>query len=203
MAGLTAAGEQKAWEILATQSPEDIARRAIASYDGALGTWTIRSFGRNFTVSPRSRTIISQEPGSDVLLGKLGDFFRLSALWYLVHAKDVPPTGRLVKLQHISGGDALTKGSHVLPLDKLAQRHGSDREGFLIKSREAGGEASPLADAGIVLHPLPRLPVTLTLWLADDEFPARADLLFDSTCELHAPPDVLWSIAMMTVLIMF
>jgi hypothetical protein len=203
MSAATAAGEQRAWEILATRSPENIARRAIASYDGASGAWAIRSFGRDFTVSLRSRTFSGQAPGSDVLLGKLGDFFRLSVLWYLVHAKEVPPTGRLVKLQHISGGDALTKGSHVLPLEKLAQRYGRDREGFLKKGGELGGTSTTLADAGLMLHPLPRLPVTLTLWLADDEFPACADLLLDSTCELHAPPDVLWSVAMMTVLIMF
>jgi hypothetical protein len=40
------------------------------------------------------------------------------------------------------------------------------------------------------------------LWLEDDEFPARLDLLFDSTCAMHLPTDIIWSIAMMSVLIM-
>jgi hypothetical protein len=202
MTSLTAAGEQKAWEVLVTRRPEDVAGSAAALYDNASGTWSLRSFGRDFVISPRSRTISGQAPGGDMLLGKLGDFFRLSVLWYLVHAKEVPPTGRLVRLQNISGGEAFSRGSHVLPLQKLAQRYGSDREGFLKQGRDLGGEAAPLADGGLVLHPLPRLPVTLTLWLADGEYPARADLLFDSTCELHAPPDILWSVAMLTVLIM-
>jgi hypothetical protein len=48
---------------------------------------------------------------------------------------------------------------------------------------------------------MPRIPVTLILWLSDEEFPARADLLFDSTCEIHLPLDILWSIAMMTILV--
>ena len=57
-------------------------------------------------------------------------------------------------------------------------------------------------DASVELLPLPRIPVTLILWLSDYEFPARADLLFDSTCEQRLPLDVIWSIAMMSVLVM-
>jgi hypothetical protein len=42
----------------------------------------------------------------------------------------------------------------------------------------------------------------LSLWIADEEFPARADLLLDSSCDFQLPPDITWSIAMMTVLVM-
>ncbi len=49
---------------------------------------------------------------------------------------------------------------------------------------------------------MPKIPVTLILWLQDEEFPARADLLFDSSCELHVPIDIIWSIAMMSTLVM-
>jgi hypothetical protein len=59
-----------------------------------------------------------------------------------------------------------------------------------------------LGDASLELHPFPRVPAVLVLWLKDEEFPARADLLFDSTCILQVPIDILWSIAMMTVLVM-
>jgi hypothetical protein len=49
---------------------------------------------------------------------------------------------------------------------------------------------------------MPRIPVTLILWLKDEEFHPRADLLLDSTCELQLPLDIIWSIAMMSVLVM-
>ncbi|MBI3593004.1 MAG: DUF3786 domain-containing protein, partial [Nitrospirae bacterium] len=45
-------------------------------------------------------------------------------------------------------------------------------------------------------------PVALILWAADEEFPSRVDLLFDSTCELQLPLDIIWSIAMMSLLLM-
>ena len=52
------------------------------------------------------------------------------------------------------------------------------------------------------LLPLPRVPVAAILWAGDEEFPGRADLLLDSTCELHLPADVIWSVAMLSVMMM-
>jgi hypothetical protein len=40
------------------------------------------------------------------------------------------------------------------------------------------------------------------MWRGDEEFPARADMFFDTTCEKHLPTDVIWSTAMTTALIM-
>ena len=90
----------------------------------------------------------------------------------------------------------------MLPLDKIAERYGNDRTGFIEKGKNLNGNIMNYGDASVELLPLPRIPVTLILWLSDDEFPARADLLFDSTCEQHLPLDVIWSIAMMSVLAM-
>ncbi|MFO0752145.1 MAG: DUF3786 domain-containing protein [Thermodesulfovibrionales bacterium] len=42
----------------------------------------------------------------------------------------------------------------------------------------------------------------LILWLEDEEFPPRVDLLLDSTCELQLPLDIVWSIAMLSLLVM-
>ena len=67
--------------------------------------------------------------------------------------------------------------------------------GFLL-----GGSLLPFGDASLKLMPLPRVPVAVILWAADDEFPGRADLLLDSACELHMPADVIWSMAMLSVL---
>jgi hypothetical protein len=156
----------------------------------------------DFIVSTREKKISSEAPGSGVLLGKLGYFFRLSVLWYLVSAKDISCTGKPVKLEHIRGGDIFTKGSHVLPLDTVANKYGKNRDGFIARGRNLGGELMTYGDASLRLAPLPRIPVILTLWLQDEEFPARLDLMFDSTCALQLSTDVIWSIAMMSVLIM-
>ena len=83
-----------------------------------------------------------------------------------------------------------------------AARYADDFEVFFEKGQELGGEQLEHGDASMRLHAFPRVPVTFILWRGDDEFPARADMFFDSTCEQHLPTDVIWSTAMSSVLIM-
>ena len=202
MPGIAETGENKAWGILETLSPEDLCRNASVDFDRGSGCYLVESYGMDFIVSLPGKRITSQSTGSDVLLQRLGGFFRLSTLWYLVKARGIPCTGRLVRLQQVKGGDIFSRGSHVLPLEKLALKYGRDRTGFLEKGKMLGGEEMKLADAAVRLHPFPRIPVVVTLWLEDSEFPARADILLDSTCELQLPTDILWSIAMISLLIL-
>ncbi len=90
----------------------------------------------------------------------------------------------------------------MLPLNRLAQKYGNDGNGFIEKGKSLGGEIQNYGDASIRLLPFPGVPVVLSLWLSDEEFPARADLLLDSSCDLQLPPDIAWSVAMMSVLVM-
>jgi hypothetical protein len=200
--GLAESGENKAWRILKTLNPEGVCRNASVAFDPGSVCYLVKSYGMDFAVSPADKRITSESTGSDVLLQRLGGFFRLSTVWYLVKTKEISCSGRLVKLQQVSGGDAFSRGSHVLPVEKVAAQYGSNTTGFLERGKMLGGEDVKLADAAVRLHPFPRIPVVVTLWLEDAEFPARADVLFDSTCELQLPTDVLWSIAMMSLLIL-
>jgi hypothetical protein len=193
-------GSDKAWDVLATLDPAAVCRSATASYDGASGSYTVRSLGMDVVVSLKQRTVAGSTPESDSLLRQLRYFFDLSVLWYLVSAKDIGCTDQLVNLRSIKGGEIFSKGSHVLPLDRIAIKYGADREGFLKRGMELGGDAMNIGNASVKLFPFPRIPAVMSLWLADEEFPARADLLFDSTCGLQVPIDILWSISMMTVL---
>ncbi|HET7319139.1 MAG TPA: DUF3786 domain-containing protein, partial [Nitrospirota bacterium] len=95
-------------------------------------------------------------------------------------------------------------GTHILPLDRVQERYGRDKLGFLERGMKLGAEIAGFGDAGIRLYPLPRVPVTMILWLEDDEFPSRATLFFDSTVDFQISlSDIVWSIAMMTTLAMF
>ena len=195
-------GEDKAWELLSSLHPADVCREAGVAYDDRAKRYTVPSLGRKFFVSPPDRTIAGASEDGRVLLTKLAYFFRLSILRYLVSARNVACTGRPVKLDGITGGEIFTKGSHVLPLDGIARKYGADPAAFLSRVRQLGGEPVDQADVAARLLPFPRIPVTVTLWIADDEFPARADMLFDSSCTLHLPMDMLWSVAMLCTLMM-
>ncbi|MCL4491807.1 MAG: DUF3786 domain-containing protein [Nitrospirae bacterium] len=197
------AGEEKAWEILSGLSPAAVCRESGLLFDESSGLYIMRSFSMDFSISPRDRTISGNAPESPVLLNRLGYFFKLSVPWYAISAKDIPLTGKLVKPVGLKGGQLFFRGTHVLPLDRLALKYGNDVDGFIKRAGDFGGEAIDYGDASFRFHPLPRVPLVLILWAADEEFPARADILFDSTCEFHLPLDIIWSVAMMSILIMF
>lgn len=193
-------GEDKVWETLAALDPDEVCRRTGALYDTELGLYALTSFDREFHISPREKKIRCPSPNCEAFLRAFGFFFRLSAIGYLTNAKDIAPLGRLVNPENMKSGQLFFRGSHILPLDRVAEKYATDREGFLSKGRELGGATQGYGDASVKLLPLPRVPVVEILWVADEEFPASADLLFDSSCEFQLPIDVIWSIAMLSIL---
>ena len=194
-------GEEKAWDILAGLDPEDACKRALVSYDKGAGYYIIRSLGADFEVLPEKRQIKGLSPGADALVKKSGYFLNHSLLWYLINAKDIPLSGRLLKPEDVKGGLQFFRGTHVLPLERLSGLYG-DKAAFIEKGISLGGRLVSYGDASLELYPLPRAPVTLILWLADEEFPARASLLLDSTVEMHLPLDIVWSVGMLSALAM-
>jgi hypothetical protein len=195
----TDAGEGKAWEMLAAADPAVVAERAAVGFDLAAGCYRIPSLGRHFSVHPGERRFVSLEPAGEVFLKRDACFFRLTVLWYLVKASPARPSGNLVRPAGLPGGEIFLRGTHVLPLDALAEKYARHPEAFLAAGAALGGKPAAQGDAAIVLFPLPKVPTTVILWTEDDEFPARADLLFDATCTSHLPLDILWSIAMLAV----
>ncbi len=201
MANKPSSGEEKAWEVLLELEPEDVCKRAGVLYDRKGDYYILKSFGFDFSILLSKREIKSLSERGEIFTERLSYFFIISALSYLIHAKDIPLTGKLIKPEGLKGGQFFFRGSHLLPLDKIAEKYRSNRDGFIKKGKEFNGRITDNGDASFEFLPMCRIPVTLILWIADEEFPARADLLFDSTCEIHLPLEILWSIAMMSILV--
>ncbi len=199
----TIGGEAKAWETLSGLAPKEVCAGAHATYDAQSGTYAIKAFSVDFTVSPAERTILSDDPRSVLFLGRYKDFFRLALLWYMTSAKNIPATERLIRPLDVKGGQRFFTGTHVLPLDRVQERYGRDKAGFILRGVKFGADIANFGDAAVRLYPLPRVPVTMILWLEDEEFPARATLFFDSTVDFHISlSDIVWSVAMMATLVM-
>jgi hypothetical protein len=199
---MTSPGEEKAWEIMASLDRSVICKNASVLFDEKSGCFLLKSFCTDIYINPGERTVTSSSPEGEILINKYGYFFVHSCLWYLIHAKDIPLTGRLAKPVNLKGGEIFFRGSHVLPLESLAKKYGHDKDAFIKRGSELCADLPEYGDASLQLFPLPRIPVTLILWLGDEEFPPGTDLLFDSSCEIHLPLDIIWSIAMATLLVM-
>lgn len=194
-------GEEKAWMELSGVSPADVCKRAGAAFDYNKNLYQVKCFNLLFSVDKEKKEILNLSAGGEIFLTRLAYFFRLSVLWYLVKAKDKMPSNNLVKPSGIKGGGIFFRGSHILPLDAAAKKYADDRKGFIAKGIALGGKEVRYGDASIELYPLPKIPVTLILWLEDEEWEPRFDLLFDETAAEQLPIDVLWSVAMMSVLV--
>jgi hypothetical protein len=195
-------GDQLAWALVAEKEPGIICQQAEVQYDFTANRFVVQSFGQELFIDMTKYTITSHTPLGERILHGLGHFFDLAALWYLGKARNMPPSGKLVSPSSLSGGEIFQRGTHVLPLDKVADQYGNDVKGFYKRGFELGGQQMEYGDASLRLYPFPRVPVTLILWAPDEEFPARTDMFFDATCEQHLPTDVIWSTAMTSVLIM-
>jgi hypothetical protein len=195
-------GEKKAWKDLRGLDPEKVCVNTGAGFDSKTGRYSFRSLGMDISASPEDETFSCDSEGGDALLQRFGYFSKLSFIWYLAAMKDIPLSGELVKPVNLKGGEIFFRGSHMLPLEQLAEKYANDAAAFLKKGAELGAEVLDHGDASIRLYPLPKFPVVLILWVEDDEFPARLDLLFDSNAELQLPLDIIWSIAMLSLLIM-
>jgi hypothetical protein len=196
-------GEAQAWQRLADLSHTVVCRSAGAGYDEASGSYILPLFNTEICVSPADRSIRGSSGVADTLLNELSQFSRLASLNYLSGAEDIPLSGSLIHPRELSGGELFfTRGEHMLPLDRMAARYGRDLDAFVRRGLAFCGRKLDHGDASIDLLPFPRVPVVLIVWQDDDEFPARADLLFDSTCSRHLSTDMLWATAMMSILLL-
>jgi len=195
-------GEELTWQRIVEADPKVLCVNAKMTFEPTEYSYIIKTLGMDYKILPVQRRIIGLTETAQGLFDGLSYFLKLSMLWYITEAKDIGLSGRLVNPKNLRGGDIFFKGTHVLPLDALGNRYGNDIEGFSSKARQLGGVRATGGDAACVLYPFPRIPVTLILWKADEEFGSSAQLLFDSTCEIHLPLDVLWSTAMFTLLAM-
>lgn len=196
-------GKEKAWSLLKSAEPDTICKNAGVEFDKAGNAYILQSLNSTFKLNLDTCTIDPLSSGAEAILKKAGYFFSLSAPVYLLHAKDIPFTGKLINPQNLKGasGQFFTSGSHVLPVHKIASKYRTDPAGFARRCEELGGQALSYRDVSYCLYPFKRLPMTLILHLADDEFDAVVSILFDSSCELQCPVDVIWSSAMMLLLL--
>ncbi|MHC4183112.1 MAG: DUF3786 domain-containing protein [Planctomycetota bacterium] len=196
---MTWPGEKKSWDILSDLDSKDIKTKANVMFNSHNSTYEMKCFGQNIYISLVNRDITSTSRLGKVLIKELGEYSRLSILSYLIHAKDLPLSGQLVKPSSLPGGNIFLRGTHVLPLDKIAGYFGNNFEEFLSIGKSLGGTQLNYGDVSLKLFPFPRVPIVIIMWSGDEEFSSRSSLLFDSSCVSHLSTDIIWSTAMIAV----
>jgi hypothetical protein len=118
--------------------------------------------------------------------GQLNQDEETILLKYLSQVNGIAPAGRWVAFAELPNGmfhDAPFKIEAIRPLGELFDRQ---PERLAQAARQLGGESIGLAgDLSVAIPVFPRLLVAVLLWVGDEEFPARANMLFDAAAISH------------------
>jgi hypothetical protein len=182
------------WERLASLAPDDVSHRTGARHDPDPSRYELPLLNRRVLVDPGRRTVMwgdegrgaDERPGHDVTL--------LSVV-YLNQALDIGAAGDWVPAESLPSGAFFFRGFHAIPTAQVAARFDGDAESFLQAGRDLDGAPVGWGDACIELRVLPRIPSRIVLWLGDEEFRSRANMLFDRLVDQHMPLDALLSLA--------
>jgi hypothetical protein len=166
---------------LRASDPEEVARKA-----GAL--WRGSAHGKGVLVLPvLSGEVSVSYPDIEVdAPPPLGSFsMKLLSLLYLANTDGTPPSGEWTAYRDLPGGRFYEPVVRRSVDEPLLEAYGSDPEGFRKACALWGGEPAAFGDAACSFALFPKVLVTFILWRGDEEFPARAAVLFDSNSSRH------------------
>ena len=181
------------WEELKAMDPSEVCRRSLARYSENENAYELRLLNDDLLVHPEKRKVVhAAQPASE---NNPPPNFNtvLVSVHYLLRAREVPIANEYVAESQITDGAFFFKGPHALPSWRVEKRFGNDAAAFMEKGRLIGGAPIKFADAGLEFLVLPRIQIAYVLWEADEEFPARSQILFDASADKHFALDVVWA----------
>jgi hypothetical protein len=180
------------WEGLIQADPGAVCRRSEAQFDEATSSYLLDFLRERYRIEPSSQTIASVEgPMSE---GSPSIDLQVILLTYLMNAREIPLADRLVAVGSLKGGKCFFQGPHSFPLDPLIEQYGRDAQGFLNKGLSLGATKENYGDVSVRFSALPRVPVVMVLWGADEEFPPRLSVVFDASVDQHLPLDAIYGL---------
>lgn len=177
------------WEQLENLDYAETAKRADCQCLSDKEHYIIKFINTEYIVNLSDKQIYSNN--DDLPLKPAAFLEELCILGYLINAKDIRLANKLVRPESLPGGQFFFRGIHKLPTEKLEKALGARPQMLLEVSKQFDAQKCEFGDASISLFILPRLPMTIVIWRGDEEFEARASILFDQTAAYQMPLDAL------------
>lgn len=185
------------WLQLDKLDRQKTAQRAQCQYLTDSSSYVITLLNTEYIVNLSDRQIFSIQTGPEPTPAEFLE--QLCILAYLINAQDLPPANKFVGPEHLPSGQFFFRGLHSLPTRKLEEVFGKSPEQLYEVSKKFDAKRCEFGDASIELYALPRIPLTIVIWRGDEEFEARASILFDQTAGTHLPLDALGALTNLTV----
>ena len=150
-------------------------------------------FNRRLRLEPETFSI-SFDSGRGVQPTYQDGLVVLALLNYLAESRNFPESLGLINENHLVGGTTFFRGPHVMASVRVAHCYAKDGDKFLQAGSRWGGKQVDFGEFALSFTVLPGLDWIVALWEEDDEFPARAQYLFDKNLEQIFQLDVIWAL---------
>ncbi len=164
--------------------PADMAASGGAGFDGASGAIRLRYVNDDYLIS---------WPSGEVALANgepVPNTVKIVLLHYLLRAGGLAIGGRLISFKEItSGGMIYLDAYNKRIINYLLGVFGGQPALLPAAGRIVGGTRALYGQYGLRIDILPRLPVTFALWAGDEELPASATVLYDSSAPSYLPTE--------------
>jgi len=182
------------WEDLDARPPAQAAEAAGAELRD--GVFRLALLGRVYLVDPADRQVREAQRPDYRVSYQAG----LVLVTHLARALGVPPAGRMVTPQELPGGSLFFTGAHAVNTKALEARFGSDPQALARRAAVLGGGPDQAGgDLAVSVYGLPRLPLHVLLWAADEEFPARAVVGLDAHAHHQMDLGGVWALTNLLV----
>jgi len=170
-------------EELRTRDVNTIAVQSDGNVDGDAILLTY--WGQSVTVSWPALEAFSPSDGPPC-----STFDTAMLLYYLNTADGSPMADRWIGFRELPDGGFYHQAFQGYSGNQIAKVFGEEPDAFALAAKGIGGQSLPaLAPHAYLFHPLPRIRLAATLWPGDDEFPAKASVLFDAASGHYMPID--------------
>lgn len=119
----------------------------------------------------------------------LPDFQQALLFYHLLTADGTPVSGKWVSFADLPNGRMYNTAFQGYSGDEVVRAFGLNLDSFKAACQTAGGIELYLASASYVFQPLPHVPIMITYWLGDEDFPSSCKILFDETACHYLPID--------------
>lgn len=167
---------------LRQRDPAQVALNAHCQWDGC--ALQLKYWGMPVTVHwPQ---LIAMGPRGEAL----AVFDHGMILYYLHQADGTPMADRWIAFRELPDGRFYHLAFQSYSGRRIAARFGPSPADFQSAARALGGWPLPdLAPNAFAFQPLPRIRLAAVLYPGDEEFPARANVLFDAAAPHYMPTD--------------
>jgi hypothetical protein len=166
---------------LAVRALDEVAERSGATVED--GELSLAFLGAEYSI-PWPELVVRSDSGVEA-----PEETQILLLDYLARSDGSPAAGRWIGFQELPHGSFYRHAFQGYTGDRLVRSLGGVEERFREGACAIDGEAIDLGDAGYAFVVLPRVHLAVVWWSGDEEFPAKAHVLFDAAAPVYLPTD--------------